>query len=153
MPVRRVSFFHNHVRASKADGGATTCLVRCCLAATASRFGLENTPAVIAGMDAQVGFLHDKSDVIAPHLFTGAPTEAGIAGSNSLAHASGELIARQESFQRRRRLRSAFMIDQLVQIKVGPDIPSGRHGNRCVLEMLGKPEHLGAVTAGDESGE
>jgi hypothetical protein len=62
------------------------------LATTACCFWLEDTPTVIASVDAKVGFSHDERDVVTSNLRTGSTSKDATRHSDSLTHSAGELL-------------------------------------------------------------
>src|SRR5216683_353976 len=95
MPVGGMPLLHDHVRASEADRRAAARFVRRRLAAAPGGLGLEDAPAVIAGVGAQVGLLQHEPDVVAPDLLAGPAAEARVSRSDAVAHAPGQPVARQ----------------------------------------------------------
>ncbi len=45
------------------------------------------------------------------------------------------------------------MVDQLLQIEIGPDVALGGHRHRYVLQMIGQGEQLRAIAPGNKAGE
>ena len=153
LPVRRVFRFDHEVGAIEADCGTAPGGIGRQPAAAASGLGLKDAPAILAGMDAEVGLLEHEGDVIAPHLLASAAPEGSIAGSDALAHLAGEAIGGKETVERRGRLDLSFVVDELLEIEVGADVALGGHRHRGVLQMIGQGEQLRTIASGNEARE
>jgi len=70
-------------------------------------------------MDAKICFPQYEVDVVAPNLLAARP-ETSIARGDPFAHTPRQPVAQHSLSSARRRLRPAFMIYELTEIKVLP---------------------------------